>query len=247
MKIKAFVTIFFIFLLRIAATVAVEADIFELVSQMQSGYVRIQDYQCRLEESCTDGSRFEKRIINYYFKKPKKIRMDILHGNRPFDAGSVAVYLGGRKVTGHRGGILKPIVLRLDKTHPLATTVRGLTIDESDMETVLRRVDFYLERGTIELREQEGMYELICVPLNAAENGGITKDIVWIDRTLLLIMRNERYEKDELVQQARWSGYIINVGLPDSLFDVRFEVTDLLGLGIPILDQELEQHGQKEK
>jgi outer membrane lipoprotein-sorting protein len=242
----AFITIFFFFLITIETGLAEEVESVELISQMRSEYARINDYQCRLEESCTGGSRFEKRIINYYFKKPKKIRMDILQGNRPFDDGSVAVYLGSGKVAGHRGGILKSLVLRLDKTHPLATTVRGLPIDESDMETVLRRFDFYLEKGIIELREREGMYEFTCFPLNTDENGGITRDIVLIDRTLLLIVGNERYENDKLVQQARWSRWILNAGLPDALFDVRFEFTDLLELGIPTLDHELDNHGQKE-
>jgi outer membrane lipoprotein-sorting protein len=212
----------------------------EIIGKIKARYDEIQDYQCRLVEYCTDGSRYEKRTINYYFKKPKLIRMDILKGNRPFDTGSVAVYHGSGKVTGHRGGILKHLILNLSKTHTLATTIRGVTIDESDMETVLKRLHFFLEGGIIVVNERVDVYEFVCVPLNAGENDGVTKDIVWIDKKELLIRRNERYEEETLVQDAQWNNYIINAGLPDELFDVHFDVTTLSQRGIPLLGQTIE-------
>ena len=59
-----------------------------------------------MHEFSIGGGRREERIINYYFKKPMMIRIDILDGNKALDKGSVGVYTGGEKVTGHRGGFL---------------------------------------------------------------------------------------------------------------------------------------------
>ena len=166
--------------------------------------------------------------------------MDILKGNRPFDAGSVGVYTGGDRVKGHRGGALKHIQLNLSKHNLLATTIRGVPIDESDMGTALRRVEFFLTNGTISLQEDDKNLIFICYPFNADENEGITKDIVWVDRRNLLIVRNERYENEVLVQRVEWKDYIINAGLPDKLFDAGFNIAELEKENIPLISQTLE-------
>ncbi len=210
------------------------------IDEIKRNYEKIHDYQCRLVESCRNNNRYESRIINYYFKKPKMIRMDILSGNRPFDAGSVGVYTDGDKVRGHRGGPLKHIQLNLSKHNPLATTIRGVSIDESDMETVLQRLEFFLTNGTISLQIDYKNLIFICHPFDAEENEGITKDIVWVDRVNLLIVRNERYENEVLVQEVEWKDYIINAGLPDKIFDVLFNITELEKENIPLISQTVE-------
>lgn len=209
----------------------------EIFAAMSMRYEGIRDYQCRLLEWSTDGARYEKRTINFYFKKPKLIRMDILKGNRPFDTGSVAVYHGSGKVTGHRGGILKDIVLNLPKTSALATTVRGVAIDESDMETVLKKIPYYLENGTISMTEGDDVYEFVCVPFDESENDGISKDFLRIDKKNLLVLYNERFIGNSSVQKVEWGEYIVNAGLPDELFDIDFDVGDLAKRGIPLIRQ----------
>jgi hypothetical protein len=77
-------------------------------------------------------------------------------------------------------------------------------------------------------------------PSDPSLNDGVSRDVVWIDRNTLLIIRNERYEKDVMVQQVIWKDYIINAGLPDKLFDARFEIAQLRETGIQLLSQELE-------
>jgi outer membrane lipoprotein-sorting protein len=212
----------------------------EILYSIERTYESIFDYQCRLEALSFLGKKREERIINFYFKKPKLIRMDVLKGNRPFDGGSVGVYAGGEKVTGQRGGALKGIILKLNKENPLATTIRGVTFDESDLETVLKNLFFYRTRGTIAMNETGDAYIFTCNASNPEENDGISKDLVWIDKKSFLIMRNERYEGETLVQAANWKGFIINAGLPIELFEVRFDVLELEKRGIPILSQEVD-------
>jgi outer membrane lipoprotein-sorting protein len=209
----------------------------EVFEAMRSRYEEVRDYQCRLLEWSAEGGRYEKRTINFYFKKPKLIRMDILKGNRPFDSGSVAVYLGSGKVSGHRGGVLKDIVLNVAKTSALATTIRGVAIDESDMETVLNKIPFYLENGTILMSEGDDVYVFVCVPFDPSENEGISKDILRIDKKSLLVLYNERFVGDSPVQKVEWRDYIVNAGLPDELFDLRFDVNELVKRGIPLVRQ----------
>jgi outer membrane lipoprotein-sorting protein len=208
-----------------------------LYEEMKARYEGIRDYQCRMVEWSIEGDRCENRTMNFYFKKPKLIRMDVLEGNRPFDSGSVAVYLGSGKVTGHRGGPLKGIVLNVPKHSPLATTIRGVAIDESDMETVLEKIPYYLENGTISMSEHDDSFSFACVPFDASKNGGVSRDILRVDKKTLFVTYNERFVGDVSVQRVRWGEYIIDAGLPDELFDIHFDVGELAGRGIPLVRQ----------
>jgi outer membrane lipoprotein-sorting protein len=212
----------------------------EYLDAIKSRYELIEDYQCRMYEFSIAGSKREERIINYYFKKPKLIRMDILEGSRPFDSGSVGVYTGGDKVTGHRGGIMREIVITVKKNSVLATTVRGESIDQSDMLTVIERMGYLLEIGGVDLVEKNTHIEFAFTPFDPSQNEGISRDVVWIDCRTMLIIRNERYEEEKLVQKVTWKDYIINAGLPREFFDVRIEPDQLRDTGIPLMGNDLE-------
>ena len=207
---------------------------------IQARYELIEDYQCRMHEISIGGGQREEKIINYYSKKPKPIRLDILDGNRAFDKGSVGVYTGGEKVTGHRGGIMKEMILSVKKDRALATSVRGETIDQSDMLTVIKRIEYLLANGDVSIVEKFSHIEFEFFPFNPLKNEGISRDVVWIDRETMLIIRNERYEEEKLVQQVTWGNHIINAGLPRELFDAHFETDQLRDTGIPLIGHDLD-------
>jgi len=207
---------------------------------IKARYELIDDYQCRMHELSIGGGRREERIINYYFKKPKQIRLDILDGNSAFDKGSVGVYTGGEKVTGHRGGIMRGIILSVKKDSALATSVRGETIDQSDMLTIIERIEYLLANGDVSMVEKVSHIEFEFFPFDPSKNEGISRDVVWIDRETMLVIRNERYEEERLVQQVTWGNHIINAGLPRELFNARFETAQLRDTGIPLLGHDLD-------
>ncbi len=209
------------------------------LQNIKATYELIEDYQCRMHEFSVGRGRREERIINYYFKKPQMIRMDILDGNRAFDSGSVGIYTGGNRVTGHRGGIMKDFILSVKKDSTIATSVRGETIDQSGMLTVIERFEYLLANGDVSVTEKTSHIEFEFLPFDPSLNDGVSREVVWIDRDMQLIIRNERYENDALVQQVMWKDYIINAGLPEKLFDARFETAQLRGTGIQLLSQEL--------
>jgi len=205
----------------------------EILGKLTEKYDSITDYQCRLNEWCTSGKKVEDRVINFYFKKPRNIRMDILKGTKAFDSGSSGVYTGGNTVVGHKGGILTPVALKVSKHDGLATTIRGLTFDQSDMQETVEILQFHLQNSSVTVRGlKEEVYEITCIPPDPAKNDGISKDVIWIDMKLTLPVFNERYEGNAVVQRARWSNYIINAGLPDELFRIRFNPAKLSEQGI---------------
>jgi len=217
-----------------AETVSFE-KILEIIT---SRYETISDYQCRLNEWSSRGKKVEDRVINFYFKKPRNIRMDILKGNKPFDTGSSGVYNGGNTVVGHKGGILAPVALKVSKHDALATTIRGLTFDQSDLQETVEILQFHMKNSSVTVRElKDGVYEVTCIPPDPAKNDGMAKDIIWIDTKTALPVFNERYEGNTVVQRARWTNFIIDAGLPEELFKIRFNPAKLSELGINSINE----------
>jgi hypothetical protein len=203
-----------------------------IVEAFQAMYESISDYQCRMEEQCRQGSRHEERTIDFYFIKPRFIRMDILKGNRFGDTGSVGVYRGDGRVRGRKGGLLGFLAITVDKHDAQATTIRGLAFDESDMQATLEKMQFHLAESTCTLSVGGGVYELVFEPRDPSRNGGVTRDVIRLDAATLLPASSDSYEGERLVQHAEWSSYIIDAGLPNQLFDVFWDPAQLDGMGI---------------
>jgi hypothetical protein len=203
-----------------------------VVAAFQARYESVSDYQCRMHEFCRQGNRYEERTINFYFKRPRFIRMDILRGNRFGDTGSVGVYRGDGRVRGRKGGLLGFLAITVDEHDPQATTIRGLAFDESDMQATLEKMQFHLAESACTLTVAGELIELVFVPRDPAPNGGVTKDVIRLDAATLLPASSDSYEGERLVQHAVWSSYIVDAGLPEQLFDVFWDPSQLDGMGI---------------
>ncbi len=204
-----------------------------VVQASRTVYDSISDYQCRMYENCRQGSAFEERTANIYFKRPRFIRMDILRGNRPGDDGSSGVYRNDGRVTGRKGGLLSFLAVSVDKHDPQATSIRGVAIDQIDLQATLEKLIFHLAVSAGSITLEGGVYEMVFVPRDPTVNGGVTKDIIRLDATTLMPISADSYEGNEHVQHAEWSGYILNAGLPDQLFDVKWDTRQLEASGIP--------------
>ena len=203
-----------------------------LVEAFQSVYDSITDYQCRMVEHCVQGDRYEARTMNIYFKRPRFIRMDILKGNRFGDTGSVGVSRNDGKVRGRKGGLLSFLAITVDPHDPQATTIRGLSFEQSDLQATLEKMRFLLAESACTLTAGAGTWDMTFEPRDPSRNGGVTKDIIRLDIATLLPVSSDSFEGDRLVQHAEWSSYILNAGLPDQLFDVYWDPRRLAGMGI---------------
>lgn len=203
-----------------------------IVEAFQAMYVSIADYQCRMHENCRQGNSYEERTMDIYFKKPRFVRMDIRKGNRFMDAGTVGIYKNDGKVTGRKGGWLSFLVLTLDKHDPSVTSVRGLALDQIDMQAILEKMQFHLAESTTTLTVSGATYELSFEPRNPSLTRGVTKEIVRLDASSLLPLSADSFEGKQLVQHAVWSSFILNAGLPDQLFDVFWDPAQLVGMGV---------------
>jgi len=227
-----------IFFLALAYLFAEDLTPEMLTGNIQKMYDGITDYQCRFSEWCTKGSQREERTINYYFKRPRWIRMDIIAGNNWLDIGSAGVYKNDGKVSGRKGGILGFLPLRVRLSSPLATTLRGSRFDQSDLYATLEKLYFHLSGSAVSLeRLPNGLIQFSAIPRDPRLNDGFSKDVLIIDPATWLPQSSDSYEGDAVVQHAEWSHYICNAGLPDELFDVRWDAKRLAKSGIPSIHE----------
>jgi len=208
-------------------------DILENMYKEYNGY---GDYQCRLKEWCTKGNDYENRIINFYFKKPRNIRMDIIKGNKPFEDGSVGVFTDGTNVTGRKGGVLAGFSATLNKKDPLTTTIRGVTFDESDLLSIIHRIEARLNDGVSVVELTNNRYKVAWVSTNS-KTKIVSKEIVELSSMTYLPFTADIYEDGKQVQHAEWSDFIFNANLPDSLFKIYYNSDKLSEMGIKSINQ----------
>jgi hypothetical protein len=203
-----------------------------VAEQFEKALSAIVDYQCRLYEYAWQGSDFEEKTIDFYFKKPRLIRVDVLKSSKPGDAGSQGVSLDDGKVTGRRGGILSFLAVTFGKHEPLVTTIRGMALDEGDMRALAVRIRRGLIDGTCRLLEHPGVYEFVLQPRSSPPCGPVTKEVIRLDAGSLLPLSADGYEGERIVEHAAWTGYVLNAGLPLDLFDVHWDLGRLSRMGV---------------
>lgn len=226
---RAYLSIIFLFLsLSLAASEELAA--IEVILLFGENLERLSDYQCRMYEWSVKGKKEEIRYINFYYRAPRLIRMDIIKGNRSGDTGSIGVLREDGKVRGRKGGILSPFAVTVDKNSALATTIRGVTFDESDALAAYSRLLFLIDNSAMALMEDERGWLFDCRLFE--EDEGITREVLFIGKDDFMPLYTKSYENENLVQFVEWSSYIINKGLPVELFNVRYKAEKLNDLNI---------------
>src|SRR6185437_5530491 len=141
------------------------------------------------------GDRIQDRTYHYWFKKPNLAKTLIVSGD---GNGSGGVWNGGDKVSGHQGGMLSFIHLKVDLHDPRATSLRGYTIPEGLLQN---EVDKYRDtKGTLTQRpgpviDGVSTDELDLAVADPSAEGGVTRMSIYLNK-----------ETHFPVRQVRWVG-----------------------------------------
>jgi len=133
--------------------------------------------------------------------------------------GSVAVWSGGDRVRGHRGGILSIFKLNLDINSPLALTLRGGTIAQVNMGWLLAHIQ------TIGSREftvsQQGADDVLSAPVHeAAPNDDVVREVYVFDPSGLPLEGFQYGVNDLLLKHVVFSDCHLDVALPPSTWQI---------------------------
>lgn len=194
------------------------ADIDTIINRLCDNYDKLDNFRCVLTKFERLGSKTDLRTYNYFFSKPRLIRMEIIKGR---NKGSVAVYNDG-KVCARHGGIFKPFVITCKLTDKMVTSLRGGTITESDWQSVADKLKAYRKDNKLELRgiqERTGRSAYLLV-IDGLNEDGITARKLWIDSSTFLPLASEAYESGTLVNSMDYSDIAVNIKMPAGIFNL---------------------------
>ncbi|HEY4000978.1 MAG TPA: hypothetical protein VGO93_19070 [Candidatus Xenobia bacterium] len=219
----------------LAVTFPVHADdTAAAVARWDASWAALKDCYNGCHSVIKKGGKVEDRTYRVWFKKPMNLRSEVVKGNRSGDNGSVAVWTGGDRVTGHQGGILAGISLSLTLDNPKATSIRGGTIRDLQFGRMLEVIHMWLnaKAKTTLTSGTVGGHAATIITFTSdnkdfiAGNNNIAKDQFAYDNQVNLPLQWQSWEPDGT--QAVDSSYYdikVDIGVPDSAFQVKTRMT----------------------
>jgi outer membrane lipoprotein-sorting protein len=186
------------------------------LSAFDEAWAKIQDYTVSLKVHEALGSQTQDRTYDYWFLKPHYAKTAITSGD---GRGGGGVWVGGDQVSGHQGGVISFIHLKVDLHDRRATSLRGYTLPDGLFPNTVER--YRTIKGTLSERngpvvngEATDEVELkIANPTN-----DVTRMLLYLSKTTHMPVRQLRYAGDKVVTDETWSNFHPNVGLKVSDF-----------------------------
>jgi hypothetical protein len=199
----------------VAASAAGQAP---AILAFDQAFARVSDYTCVLHTYEAKGKQTQDRVYQYSFMKPHYVKTLILQGD---GEGSGGVWVGGDQVSGHLGGILSGIHMKIDLHDRRAVSLRGVTIPQALLPRVID------EYGTIpgRLTQSEGgkiggveTDRLDLKVANPALNHGVSEQILYLSKVTHWPIRQIMYVGTCLVLDESVDDLRTNVGLTQTDF-----------------------------
>ncbi len=181
-------------------------------------FAGISDYTCILHSHEVNGTKTQDRVYEYSFMKPHYLKTLIASGD---SKGSGGVWTGGDQVSGHLGGILSGIHVKVDLHDPRALSLHGVTIPDGLLPGIID--DYATIPGT--LTQNDGVKiegaDADRLDLRVADptaNHDITEQIVYLSKSTHWPIRQILYSGSQIVLDESISDLKTNVGLTKSDF-----------------------------
>jgi outer membrane lipoprotein-sorting protein len=216
-KFKRFLSLFGA-LVGASCIAASAADKATVITAFDRTYAGVTDYTCILYVHEAKGAQTQDRVYQYSFMNPHYVKTLILDGD---GKGSGGVWIGGDDVSGHLGGILSGIHLKIGLHDPRAVSLRGVTIPDGLLPRI---IDDY---GTIpgKLTQTDGGkiggIETERLELNVADpasNHDISDQILYVSKETHWPIRQIMYSGSQIVLDESVDDLKTNVGLTKSDF-----------------------------
>jgi outer membrane lipoprotein-sorting protein len=189
------------------------------IAAFRTAFAGVNDYTLKLHSHEVKGGASEDRMYQYSFMRPHYAKTFILSGD---DSGSGGVWTGGDQVSGHRGGFLSGIHLKVDLHDSKATSLLGYTIPDGLMQNIVERLastpGTLTERGGGTLDGQATDMVTLEVANPSTQQNGITKQQVYFSRSTHWPVRAISWVGDKSIQDQTFMDIKTNVGLTQNDF-----------------------------
>ncbi len=181
-------------------------------------FATTNDYTCILHVHEAKGDQTQERVYQYQFMKPHFAKTLILDGD---GKGSGGVWAGGDQVSGHQGGILSGIHLKVDIHDHRAVSLRGVTIPDGLLQHIV--ANYATIPGKLEQQDGGKIGGVLTDRLDLkvadpAADGGVTEQILYLSKETRWPIRQILYDGQQIVLDENVSDLKTNVGLTQSDF-----------------------------
>ena len=188
------------------------------------------DYQCRFETQSSNGDETRNVVLNYYYRRPARIRMEVLEGPYPgslliyngeTDAGKVRV-LAGNRLVAFLQRMIYGEYFAVD--HEWVVDLRGNGIHESDWPHFIRTHEAYLSLGTSQFVREEildgrSSYVFRLVSDAPDKTMAVKSEDLWVDAETFFPVRYFQYDDSgRLIRKANVRELRFNAGISERLF-----------------------------
>jgi outer membrane lipoprotein-sorting protein len=188
------------------------------ITAFDQAFAATNDYTAVLHVHEAKGTQTQDRVYQYMFMKPHYAKTLILDGD---GKGSGGVWAGGDQVSGHQGGILSGIHLKVSMNDPRAISLRGVTIPEGLLQRIVENYATIPGKltqtagGKINGVDSDRLDLKVTDP---ASNSGVTEQILYLSKETHWPIRQILYSGSQIVLDETVSDLKTNTGLTQSDF-----------------------------
>jgi hypothetical protein len=187
-----------------------------IIDRYASVWSNLRSYTCTWTVHERKGDRVQDRVYRVFFQKPLNTRAEIVDGD---GKGSVALWTGGNRVRGHQGGILSFVKLNVDVRSRLAVSLRGATIAQLNMGSLLSHLQSIGARNFTVEKQGEDSVLTARVHDPPPDTDALVEEFVFSPDGLPI--ESFQYGAGNIVlKHVTVSDYKLNVTLPPSTWQI---------------------------
>lgn len=193
-----------------AETVPTPQELLQLITRR---FETLKDYQCQLTTTHLKNGQTVTDINNYYFKKPKLIRLEVMNGK---DKGSKVVLNKNGKVRARAGGVLGVFTITMEPNDKRLQDDDGSSFATTDLGSTIKDIRATLAGGTATVTIVERGKRTYQLQIDRPGK----RDLIVIDAQLQLPIEWYTFSNGRFDSKTEWKNLQMDVGFSDSLFEM---------------------------
>ncbi len=188
------------------------------IDAFNASFEQVNSYTFKLHSHEVKDTDVQDRVYDYSFMKPHYAKTLIESGA---GRGSGGVWAGGDQVSGHQGGILSGIHLKVGLHDGRATSLRGYTIPDGLPQNIVAVYTTVKGELTQSAGGKIGGVDTDLLDLKVADpanNGGVSEQKLYLSQTTHWPLRQELYAGDQVVLEQTFTDYNLNANLTQNDF-----------------------------
>ncbi|HET9029218.1 MAG TPA: hypothetical protein VFN49_03505 [Candidatus Aquilonibacter sp.] len=189
------------------------------VTAFNAAFEKTTSFTYKLHSHEVKGSDVQDRVYDYSFMKPHFAKTLIESGA---GRGSGGVWAGGDQVSGHQGGFLSGIHLKVGLHDGRAVSLRGYTIPDGLPQNIV--ATYTTVKGTLTQTHDAGVIggtqtDMLTLKVaDPAGNNGISMQKIYLSQQNHFPLRQILYDGDKVVLDQSFTDYNFNANLSQNDF-----------------------------